>query len=799
VRFLSLAYGAVSAGLVALAVALAPDGRVASLPWIAASALAAIAIGYGVRRHRPRRRVVWLSIAAALGAWGAAAALFPLLTLPATTEGAHVADLLYLPGYAGMAVATAVLVRQIGPLRTAGLEAAIGTLTLSSFLWSLVIEPNLAHHRDVFGVAETLFPLCDLVLLMLVLRLLFSPSSRLAATRLLGAAATVLVVSDVAYFSPVLDKGVGAGRLIDAGYVVAYVFFGAAALHPSMRRLPLQAAEEVSSRRLVVLLGCAPLLIPLAAVFNQIVTGESESFDLAALGIVVIALVMMRLAGLLRQSDELRRRAEESEQKLRMVFDSAGIGISIGKDGMMSETNDALHRMLGYTSDELETMHFEAITHADDRAVGDAATEAVMSGAERSRTFEKRFVRKDGGSVWTEVTLTRAPDASFGIALIEDVTARKELEEGLRQAQKMEAVGKLAGGIAHDFNNLMTAVTGCADLLQNEIAVDDPRRARVDVIAESAARAADLTRQLLAFSRRQVLRPEALDLVDVVNRMRPILERLLPPNIDVSYDLARGAVARIDGPQFEQVLLNLALNARDAMPDGGRLSIEVRRVGPAVQLRVGDNGTGMGAETKERIFDPFFTTKQSGTGLGLSTVDGIVGQSGGAIAVHSRVGTGTVFTITLPAADEPARAPRPVVEHPPLTAATAARSGRVLLADDEDLVRRVTAEMLRRAGYEVVEASTGEEALELSVDSEIDVLVTDVAMAGMDGATLARRARDLRPTLPVLFISGYPAEVLTGQRMVEEGDDVLTKPFTPGQLSERIERVRREARELAAA
>ncbi|MDX6485628.1 MAG: hypothetical protein QOF43_781, partial [Gaiellaceae bacterium] len=337
------------------------------------------------------------------------------------------------------------------------------------------------------------------------------------------------------------------------------------------------------------------------------------------------------------------------------------------------------------------------------------------------------------------------------------------------------------------FNNVMTAVSGCSDLLLEEIEVNDPRRRRVEVISQSAGRATELTRQLLAFSRRQVLRLEPVDLAQLVNGIRPILEQLLPPNIDLCCDLTDGAVARIDRPQLEQVLLNLALNARDAMSGGGgKLRISVRALDSAAELSVIDEGVGMDEQTKARIFEPFFTTKQTGTGLGLSMVDGVVAQSGGTVSVESASGLGSAFTIRLPRVHEPAVEPEPALNEP-----AAAATGRVLLTDDDELVRRVTTEMLRRAGYDVISVASGEEALAvLRADHGFDALVTDVSMTGMDGRTLSLRARESQPSLPVLFISGYPAEVLSGDRMIAEGDEVLTKPFTAADLAERVELVR---------
>jgi PAS domain S-box-containing protein len=793
-RHLNRLYVLAAILVTSLGVVVAPSPTYASVSWAAAGFTALAAILYGLRAFEPPHPTAWHLLAVSFGCWGVAAALFPLAGVTASSTTYRLGDLMYAPGYLAIALSTVALSRRMGPIREVGLEAAIGTLALSSFLWSLVIEPNL-QTGGAKGALGAVFPICDLALLMLLLRVVFSPLVGLRAVRLLAAGALLLVTSDILYFSPVIQKGEALGRAINALYVAAYFVFGAAALHRSMRRLPARRplSDEIAPRRLMLVLGCAPLTTPIAVVFTEAVDGTPDAVPLAVIGAATVLLVLIRIWRLLRHVDALRLRAEASEQRFRMVFDSAGQGMSIGSHGMMTETNAALRRMLGYTSEELAPLHYTDVTHPDDRTLAEDASEEVMSGQRVSHTFEKRLLRKDGSSFWVSVTLSRARDGSFGISIINDITARKELEAELRQAQKMEAVGKLAGGIAHDFNNVMTAVSACADLLRQEIDADDPRHERVDVIAESASRATELTRQLLAFSRRQVLRLEPVDLADAVSGMEAMLDRLLPPNIALACDLEPGAVVRVDRPQLEQVVLNLVLNARDAMPDGGKLAVSVRSAGDTAELTVADDGAGMDDDTMSRIFEPFFTTKRAGTGLGLATVDGIVAQSGGTLSVSSEPGRGSIFTIALPRLDVPAPS------HPaPSPKPGSTTPGRILLADDEELVRRVTTEMLRRLGYDVVAACSGEEALEL-LDPGIDALVTDVAMTGMNGKALAERARERRPGLPVLFVSGYPAEVLTGERMVADGDEVLSKPFTPAQLAERIELVRRRAAQPVAA
>jgi len=378
-----------------------------------------------------------------------------------------------------------------------------------------------------------------------------------------------------------------------------------------------------------------------------------------------------------------------------------------------------------------------------------------------------------------------------------DVTQRKQLEEELRQAQKLEAVGRLAGGIAHDFNNLLTTILGYSDLLLRGHPEDAELQDDVGEIRKASERAAALTRQLLAFSRKQVIEPRVIDLNALVVESSRMLRRLIGEDIELSTRLAPDLpTVRADPVQIEQVIVNLVVNARDAMPGGGRLSIEttVRRVqeararsggstrGDCVVLVVSDTGSGMDAATQERIFEPFFTTKEKGkgTGLGLSTAYGIVKQSGGDIRVTSVPCSGSTFEILLPAVgeradDDAAKAPVGRVEAP--------RHATVLLAEDEDGLRALNGRVLEARGYRVLTASNAAEALLLAErqPGPPDLLVTDVVMPGASGRELARRLRDRHPGLKVLYVSGYAED-----SRVEDDASFLQKPFTPEGLSERV-------------
>jgi two-component system, cell cycle sensor histidine kinase and response regulator CckA len=391
------------------------------------------------------------------------------------------------------------------------------------------------------------------------------------------------------------------------------------------------------------------------------------------------------------------------------------------------------------------------------------------------------------------------------LAVLHDVTQRRSLEEQLRQSQKMEAVGRLAGGVAHDFNNLLTVILGYSDLLANRFRAGDPEGAEIQEIRRAGERAATLTRQLLAFSRKQVLVPEALDLGSVVRGVSGMLERLIGEDITVSLAVARDLGRVLADPgQMEQVVMNLAVNARDAMPQGGKLLLELENVdlgeayvsehlgatpGPYVLLTVTDTGVGMAPEVQREIFEPFFTTKPKGvgTGLGLSTVHGIVNQSGGTIWVYSEPGRGTTFKIYLPRIPGGAAAPRkPSGPHRAVEG-----SATVLLVEDEEQLRHLTKRVLERSLYTVLEAGNAPDALRVAREHKgpIHLLLTDVVMPGMSGPELAASFERERPGVPVLYMSGYTDNAIVHHGILNSGTHFLQKPFTPQGLTQRVHEV----------
>jgi PAS domain S-box-containing protein len=499
-----------------------------------------------------------------------------------------------------------------------------------------------------------------------------------------------------------------------------------------------------------------------------------------------------------------RHRAEEalrqSEARFRAMFESSAAGIGlVDAGGTLVETNAALQAMLGY--DGLAGTPLSVPAHPLDAAALGEGAAAVLEGRAGHWRGELRFLDAAGRVVWAHVTLSAVAGAErYAIAVIENVTERKQAEEALlrseemlRHAQKLDAVGRLAGGVAHDFNNLTMAILTHVYALQHGPELDDDARESAVEIQRAAERAAALTKQLLAFSRRQVVAPVVLDLNEAVRDVERMARRMVGEHVElrVRTDPSVPAI-RADRGQVEQVLMNLLVNARDAMPEGGRVALETEaaEVGAALPglppgryalLTVADTGHGMEAATRERIFEPFFTTKEvgRGTGLGLATVYGIVEQAGGAVFVESEPGAGARFRVYFPACAAEAEA-EPAT--PP--GVPAGRQETVLLVEDEVQLRAPLSRILRGRGYRVLEAGDGEEALSVADrhPGGIDLLLSDVVMPRMGGVELARRLGERRPGMRTLLMSGYAFDELAGR----EGAEVLEKPVLPDELARRV-------------
>src|SRR5574341_1457167 len=494
-----------------------------------------------------------------------------------------------------------------------------------------------------------------------------------------------------------------------------------------------------------------------------------------------------------------------SERKFRELVESAPVGIyQSTAEGRIQTANTALARMLGYDSvEELQTRSLTDIYYdLHDREELIRRFDPIG----RASGVELMWKKKDGTPIRIQLDAHTVRDAGgrtlYYEGFVRDVTERARLEEQLRQAQKMEAIGQLAGGIAHDFNNLLTAILGFSSLLLRDKAHPHPRQRDVEEIRDAATRAAALTQQLLAFSRKQVLQPAELDLNEVVQGVETMLRRVIGEHIELATVLAPGLGAVLaDHTQLEQVIVILAVNARDAMPRGGTLTIETAEAeldpgyvaghpgvqpGRYVLLAVSDTGIGMDAETRARIFEPFFTTKGVGvgTGLGLATVYGVVQQSGGHIAVYSEVGRGSTFKIYLPRVEATSQTP---AER--LAARTpAGGSETVLLVEDEKAVRTLARQSLEQFGYRVLESGSGQQALLLAQGyrEPIDLLLTDVVMPGMSGRELAERLTRVRPGLRVLYTSGYTDSAIVHHGVLDPGVAYLPKPYTPDAVARKV-------------
>jgi PAS domain S-box-containing protein len=503
-----------------------------------------------------------------------------------------------------------------------------------------------------------------------------------------------------------------------------------------------------------------------------------------------------------------RKHTAEREEIFRLITENAADMIAVvSVDGTRAYNSPSYQKVLGYTPKELQkTSAFEQIHPEDRPKVMEAAEAAKRTG--RGRRIEYRIRHKYGNWITLESTASVIRDNSGKVEKLvivnRDITERKQLEEQLRVSQKIEAIGRLSGGIAHDFNNLLGVIIGYTEALQKKMKPNDPWREAIVEIEQAGKRAASLTQQLLAVSRKQVLAPTVLDLNAIAGEVEKMLGRLIGENIQLSLDLSYSlGLVKADRTQIEQVILNLAVNARDSMPRGGKLTIETANVeweeadpkrpryltpGSYVLLKVTDTGCGMTPEVQAHIFEPFFTTKEQGkgTGLGLATVYGVIKQSGGYILVESEVGKGTSFEVYLPRVAGVAQS---VKEVRPAAKPAQKRKAVVLLVEDESSLRKLTRNVLQGEGYTVLEAGDGFQGLEIAKRTEgaIDVLLTDVIMPGMSGRALADILHDSRPQTRVLYMSGYTDGEIAKQGVLNPGTAILHKPFTQEELLRRVE------------
>ena len=556
---------------------------------------------------------------------------------------------------------------------------------------------------------------------------------------------------------------------------------------------------------LVLTIGILSLALPLFTV-------EAKAYEVLDKHILVDALfglvLLFDMYVVFQQLQiyRVRRQIAAREELFELISENAADMIAVvNADGTRAYNSPSYERLLGYSPEELRgTVAFQQI-HPDDRArVVEAAEEAKRSG--HGKRVEYRMCHKDGSWVSLESTASVIRDSNGQakklVIVNRDITERKQLEQQLQMAQKVEAIGRLSGGIAHDFNNILGVIIGYTEAVQKRMRPEDAFREPIDEIQRAAKRAASLTQQLLAFSRKQVLESTILDLNAVIRDMEKMLGSLIGENIELTLALSDSlGTIKADRTQLEQVILNLSVNSRDAMPGRGKLTIEtcnrlMDKANPArpaymqpgsyVLLKVTDTGCGMTREVQAHIFEPFFTTKETGkgTGLGLATVYGVVKQSGGYILVDSEPGKGAAFDIYLPLVEAPAE----IAGETRAPVGPRKSEATVLLVEDEDSLRKLTRDVLQEAGYIVHEAANAAQALEIAEKTRvIDLLLSDVVMPGMSGRALADALAISHPDTRVLFMSGYTHGEIAKRGVVDAGMSVLHKPFTREELVRRVE------------
>jgi two-component system, cell cycle sensor histidine kinase and response regulator CckA len=584
----------------------------------------------------------------------------------------------------------------------------------------------------------------------------------------------------------------------------------------SFMAVPLIVQGEVTGLIAVTRGGSAPWTPEEEAVLAAVADQSAAPIEIARLTEEVRQVRLIAENARLSESEREARQALETERaRLATVIDNMPVGVVLAEapSGRVIFRNRAVVQISGLEEDQVDNIEaYGRLTglHPDGRPY--APTEwplarAVLEG-ETVTGEEIEVVRLDGSRMVLSMNAAPIRDQNGNIiaavTAFQDVTHRRRVEQHLRQVQQMEAVGRLAGGMAHEANNQMSVVLSASAFILKRTDVPDSVRKDVESIKRAAERTAAVTAQLLAFGRRQILRPQVIDLHQVVRDFCPVLRRTLGEDIRVELRASPGAaLIKADQGQIEQVLLNLTLNARDVMPQGGRLTFDISQItlsqeyssfksdvtvkpGPYVLLTVSDTGEGMDQTVLSRIFEPFFTTKPvgQGTGLGLSTVYGIVKQSEGYVWAYSEPGKGTAFKIYLPA--EPAHVTGPTVKQPPTAGA---RAGEVvLIVEDEEPGRTMILRLLQSEGYDVLEAQDGRHALELikARSGRLDLVITDVAMPIMNGRELAGHLKALRPALPVLFISGYTDDEMVRRGLIEPSSPFLSKPFTPEVLGAKV-------------
>ena len=764
------------------------------------------------RRIDHRTRLAWAVITIALMGYGLGASLHLVVGTVAVLGMMWPAGLgLELVAYPLIAIALAILPK---PARTIydfilfSLDVAIVVWSASILIWHFVVYPvaQSAHQDALAAVGAATFPVFDLALVFSIGAIVIrgvSDSSR-AAFGAAGIALLVVFCGDMVADTEQLRGVYVQGGLSGFLYSVAWIGM---ALSAYLQWRVSDGARPV--RGLTDYARAVPWLpyVAVGVAFIAPAIRDWNDADLLRMHLpatgLLMALVIARLAVTSRQNASL---AAAERGRLATAVDQAAEAIlTTDRAGHVTYVNSAFTRITGYPASEIVGRDPALLQNLTDPG----SMAQLIAVLVRAESWEGRLVLKrlDGTSIDIDVAVSPLRDANGAtegsVAVARDISRERALEGQLAQAQRMEAVGRLAGGIAHDFNNILTAISGFGELAAAELPADHPVSIDIEQILAASDRAAALTRALLAFSRRQVMQPKAVDLNHVLDELTPMLGRLIGEDVQLIVHLEPNlGLTMADRAQVEQVVLNLAVNARDAMPDGGTLTIATTNEevdigyarmhvgavpGPFVALVVSDTGVGMTPDVMEHAFEPFFTTKArgKGTGLGLSTAIGIVQQSGGFIQVHSEPHVGSVFTVHLPRNEDATR------QEDPASTTRTPRGGTetILVAEDETAVRLFVERVLTGAGYRVLTATAGAEALATARSTpEIDLLFTDVVMPGMSGVQLAAGLAITHPNLPVIYASGYSEEGVL-RSLGESHAPYIPKPFTSSELLGRVREV----------
>jgi PAS domain S-box-containing protein len=766
----------------------------------------------GVYLFDPRPRRPWwlLAVGQLCFALGDVAAAFEQTAL-AAPKFPSISEFMYLAAYPIVTLGFTLLVvrRPLGAGWAVLLDGGILTAGLALLVWVAFADPILASSlKPVDRYVEIVFLLCDMALIGVVACLLLGSDTGTTAIRLFCLSVLAMLIGDGLTAA---DSVVASSPIALLAYAAQYGLWGAAALHPSMAkpaRLKIDRSHRMTPARLITLVA-AGLTAP-AILAAQGFAGVTPDFAAIAFGgTLIVILAITSMADMVTEQTEaaekqliLEERFRQTSETLRAILDSSPLPIVVvDRHRRVLFWSRAAEQLFGYTEAELMGQR-SPIVPPDQSSEGKALMPRVLAGASIIEQ-ELPSHTKDGRPINVRAHFAPIADEAGrilgAISLMEDTSELDRLQAELFEARKLESVGRLAGGIAHDFNNILTAIIGFADLSLDEPPETDLTE-YVTGIRNAAERAAGLTQQLLAFSRRQMLQPQVLAVNDVCAGIESMLRRLIGEQIELKMDLdPSSGYLRADRTQLEQVILNLTLNSRDAMPAGGKLVVQTghqhythgnrsrpRELVPGtyVTISVSDTGLGMDSDTRDHIFEPFFTTKGRGrgTGLGLATTYGIIKQSGGSVLVDSEPGRGTTFRIYFPTVMREAPVAGESGRATDQLAPAGQRSGRILLVEDEPGLRDIAQRVLARSGFDVTVAAGPDEAILAagSMTEPIDLLLTDVVMPGMRGPELAIRLRSTRPGLRVLLVSGYAEEIVEGAR--DDSLPFLAKPFSAESL-----------------